>query len=1313
MALQIISFVLSVLVFLLKGLVYLENFWYKVVWSKWRPPSKTVLEKLILRKENEIWHAVIFGSDGDTQRLFKDLTYNPTPEAPRTSSNGATASSPSKVEAGGIFRRPKTNLREAVETDVEEHEVAGRGKAREKAVQGRLEAIADQLANSTRTLNRKERVQTQQFSRGTFSLLWMAIHRDHKKDVERIAPSHRCELGNKNAIENLICNGADLASLNRDGKTPRRVLFDCHDSAEDIWKNMAPPPRRKQKPGPGLSAPSETPSQKHNRIPKAAMAVCKKSAVYCRYQRNDLDTESRDSLNWTAADKYVSDVFDPNHRSKDTTFLDECDKECQRAWKDSREAFRGEGHEDEHEHKPPAGKVAGDTWRWVNFPANNITWIRDFIQDNSNTSHATWGFFESNMEVRDMNNNGFPIRVPHAFMSDGKPSKNAYSGQTETGSVVSLVIPFIDIEVESPYHSTAKQIEEAYSPFTKFDGVQMPQTLDETSINVKSRSKLRNKENQVIYRWSKNKDAEEEKQLPLDLTVRNPGSKLAYLLRTVREGIEMRNKKESRALPSGQMRQGSRGQKADVSAEMHRTRKDRRPKWLMVRQLWLWKLDDGTILSAIPLRTNINMADDLFQIIQQGRLHEISGADDLIKHILQETVTFPDKYLRAGLGEHILDVFESEIASEADKEATFFNNFTQNNWDSEHANSAIDCTWRVKDIRDELNLIKNVFSSQLEVVQQFSTVLVKQKAEDVDYIRNLESKLKGMIDRTTHMEEDAEKTSNSLNGISQAMLSQASLKEAEEARLMNLILLPFTIVTVIFTPLSFMTSLFAVNSDGFPHNEDGELRIPSDWFWRRMVTLAIALKCLGLSHSLPLKFCCDACPYDPGASDPQRWALRRSRSTTTEIATTTISGVASEETTTTAESDSAVETSVIVSTSALETSTLESSTLESTSFQVSTSLAEASTHTTEDATTTTTSPAQSVQTPLNGDFEDTTLAPWESTGTTAVLFQGAVCYQGNQCADLPGPYSGNTAKICQRVDIQQGYEYTFAAHLRQGCTYYSAGEGEDLDCDNNINSVKLSIDGVFDSEAKPVSWDNQYHEYSNTFQYTGPSIDSTDLCVSVIINQGESPCRPTTVTSVAEASSTIASDTTVTTLATTATTALVETTSTAAAESTTTTEAPACVETQVVINPGFDDSASSKSPWSGDGSIITDGANSAPNAISFVFSNGVGDAQISQTLANLDGTYRLNYNWGVFSGVNVGSGFGCSIIPKVGDDGLPGVYPGDYTGWIPESQTWSSGSSAVAQADLSFVLQCGGEYDQLTINIDDITFTKLCGPQAS
>jgi hypothetical protein len=104
---------------------------------------------------------------------------------------------------------------------------------------------------------------------------------------------------------------------------------------------------------------------------------------------------------------------------------------------------------------------------------------------------------------------------------------------------------------------------------------------------------------------------------------------------------------------------------------------------------------------------------------------------------------------------------------------------------------------------------------------------------------------------------------------------------------------------------------------------------------------------------------------------------------------------------------------------------------------------------------------------------------------------------------LPGPYSGNTAKICQRVEIQQGYEYTFVAYLWQGCTHYDAEKEEDGDCSPNANTVQLSIDGV-SFTSKSVDSDHQFHEYSSTFQYTGPSIDSTDLCIAIVITQGYS-----------------------------------------------------------------------------------------------------------------------------------------------------------------------------------------------------------------
>lgn len=102
-----------------------------------------------------------------------------------------------------------------------------------------------------------------------------------------------------------------------------------------------------------------------------------------------------------------------------------------------------------------------------------------------------------------------------------------------------------------------------------------------------------------------------------------------------------------------------------------------------------------------------------------------------------------------------------------------------------------------------------------------------------------------------------------------------------------------------------------------------------------------------------------------------------------------------------------------------------------------------------------------------------------------------------------------------------------------------------------------------------------------------------------------SPCRPTTATTFTDASSTVLSDATtvasatslaettsvavsetaITTSAETTLETLPETTSTTLAAATTSVQAPACVETQVIVNPGFDDSNSEIAPWSSDGML--------------------------------------------------------------------------------------------------------------------------------
>lgn len=161
-----------------------------------------------------------------------------------------------------------------------------------------------------------------------------------------------------------------------------------------------------------------------------------------------------------------------------------------------------------------------------------------------------------------------------------------------------MQIPFIDIEVESSYSSTTTRGEEAYPPFNGLNGVQMPQTLDQTSINAESRSELRCKENQVIYRWSKKQDSEQEERLPLEWRVslewrvKRKSSRVAKFLHRMREQLESCDTKDSAISPLELTRRAMGNERAGISTDIQRILKDRRRKWLMVRQLWLWKFND-------------------------------------------------------------------------------------------------------------------------------------------------------------------------------------------------------------------------------------------------------------------------------------------------------------------------------------------------------------------------------------------------------------------------------------------------------------------------------------------------------------------------------------------------------------------------------------------------------------------------------------------------------------------------------------------------------------------------------------------------
>lgn len=88
----------------------------------------------------------------------------------------------------------------------------------------------------------------------------------------------------------------------------------------------------------------------------------------------------------------------------------------------------------------------------------------------------------------------------------------------------------------------------------------------------------------------------------------------------------------------------------------------RLPRLLMVHQLWLWKLDADTVVTAFPDRYHQGVEDTLFETVRQGNIETYTRPEQLVENILFETVTFLEEYRYAGLGIHVLEIFESSIA---------------------------------------------------------------------------------------------------------------------------------------------------------------------------------------------------------------------------------------------------------------------------------------------------------------------------------------------------------------------------------------------------------------------------------------------------------------------------------------------------------------------------------------------------------------------------------------------------------------------------------------------------------------------------
>ncbi|KAJ5899934.1 hypothetical protein N7495_004678 [Penicillium taxi] len=140
-----------------------------------------------------------------------------------------------------------------------------------------------------------------------------------------------------------------------------------------------------------------------------------------------------------------------------------------------------------------------------------------------------------------------------------------------------------------------------------------------------------------------------------------------------------------------------------------------------------------------------------------------------------------------------------------------------------------------KDIRDELNIFKAVLEGQQQVWQQtFET-------EDLDTFAGFQyshpMNPTRMLCEIQRIADEVAAVQESINALLELRQQQAGIKDAEfgrwqandTAKQANISLI-FTVVAILFLPLSFLTSLFALNVTDFPH-PNGDLEFQGKWIF--------------------------------------------------------------------------------------------------------------------------------------------------------------------------------------------------------------------------------------------------------------------------------------------------------------------------------------------------------------------------------------------------------------------------------------------------------------------------------------------------
>ncbi|KAG9231778.1 hypothetical protein BJ875DRAFT_468505 [Amylocarpus encephaloides] len=284
---------------------------------------------------------------------------------------------------------------------------------------------------------------------------------------------------------------------------------------------------------------------------------------------------------------------------------------------------------------------------------------------------------------------------------------------------------------------------------------------------------------------------------------------------------------------------------------------------LTSERLWMWILDERTILTSFPRRVGRNKPDSsgvhksLRERLSTGEERIFSVFDLALIIIDQCSRVFFDRTKPRDDRPEVMDIFGNAVANLTHKKTLSYEIFwgqaeiylstssTQHSKETAHTYLNINPEGALlkegEDIIEELHMMGRIFTQQIQVVKDFKKALDNLNGNfEVDRlpghlqdklphprvakqtIINAEELLEHIEERKneiTDLENEARRTVTQLHNLLTLKQQQASIIEArlaldraDQGNSQGRTILLFTLVTIIFLPMSFLTSFFGMEN---------------------------------------------------------------------------------------------------------------------------------------------------------------------------------------------------------------------------------------------------------------------------------------------------------------------------------------------------------------------------------------------------------------------------------------------------------------------------------------------------------------------